>query len=253
MDSAHKRLHAAQAEEFKLLKERFREDPEAFWRHNKKTTIQWKKDQFIAALNACELVPVADPNNPTSLHRAAKAQIIKTLQAASPDLYDPTAVDMRVFRISDIDPEGLFRPTPAAPPPDPRMEAIQAKSQQAGQQAQIQQLEAQIKAATAQATIADKAKDRESRERIEQMKIQLQALKLKQEEIIHAHDAQRDAAMAGHQMQLDTAQKAQELHHDNISRVHKIQGDQVAQQHELRGGVIKTAMELEMEKERHNA
>jgi hypothetical protein len=27
---------AAQAEELQLLKERFKEDPEAFWRHNKR-------------------------------------------------------------------------------------------------------------------------------------------------------------------------------------------------------------------------
>jgi hypothetical protein len=245
MDSAHKRLHAAQAEEFKLLKERFREDPEAFWRHNKKTTIQWKKQQFIDALNVCELVPVADPNNPTSLHRIAKAMAIKTLQQASPDLYDPTAVDMRIMRIVDIDPEGLFRPTPAAPPPDPRMEAIQAKSQAEQAKTQIMQMQTQIKAAEAQANFADKAQERQSREKIEAMKIQLQQLKLKQEAIIHAHDLHQDATMNQHQMQLDAASKAQELHHENLSRANEMQGDQIAQQHELRGGLIKAAHEMQ--------
>lgn len=253
MDSAHKRLHAAQAEEFKLLKERFREDPEAFWRHNKKPTIQWKKDQFIAALNACELVPVADPNNPTSLHRAAKAQIIKTLQAASPDLYDPTAVDMRIFRISDIDPEGLFRPTPAPAAPDPRMVAIQEKAKAQQNQSQIQLLEAQIKAASSQAAVADKEKDRQSRERLEQMKIQLQALKLQQEQIIHAHDAQRDAAMAAHQLQINSVEKAHELQSNAISQVHELHGDRIARQHELQGGLVKTAVELQQEHEVHQA
>jgi hypothetical protein len=110
IDSAHKRLHAAQAEEFKLLKCRFREDPESFWRHNKKTTIQWKKDQFIEALNKCELVPVADPNNPTALHRYAKGQIIKELQKGDPTLYDPIGVDTRVLLAWPINPEGLFVP-----------------------------------------------------------------------------------------------------------------------------------------------
>jgi hypothetical protein len=253
MDSAHKRLHAAQAEEFKLLKERFREDPEAFWRHDKKQTIEWKKDQFIQALNSCELVPVADPNNPTSLHRIAKAMAIKTLQQASPQLYDPQAVDMRIMRIVDIDPEGLFRPTPAEPPPDPRFQAIQAKQQQAQQQAQIQQMEAQIKAATAQATFADKAQERQSRERIEAMKLQLADMRLKQEAVIHAHDLQQSTVESQQQMQMDRAQKIQELQHDHIARMSELQGDQIEQQHEMRGGVVKTAMELQMEHERHQA
>src|SRR5262249_8784816 len=33
-DAVHKRLYSAQAKEFQLLKERFKEDPEAFWRFN---------------------------------------------------------------------------------------------------------------------------------------------------------------------------------------------------------------------------
>ncbi|HEY6020311.1 MAG TPA: hypothetical protein VIY48_10520, partial [Candidatus Paceibacterota bacterium] len=71
MDAVHKRLHAAQAKEFMLLKDRFKEDPEAFWRHNKRPARQWTIEQFKQALNERELVPVADPNNPTSLHRIA--------------------------------------------------------------------------------------------------------------------------------------------------------------------------------------
>jgi hypothetical protein len=50
LDAVHKRLHTAQAQEFKLLKDRFKEDPEAFWRHNKKPTIPWRKEQFLKAL-----------------------------------------------------------------------------------------------------------------------------------------------------------------------------------------------------------
>ena len=253
MDSAHKRLHAAQAEEFKLLKERFRDDPEAFWRHNKRTTVQWKKEQFIDALNRNELVPVADPNNPTSLHRIAKAMAIKTLQQANSSLYDATAVDMRIMKICDIDPQGLFLASPTPPPPDPRMVAIQAKAQAEQQQNQIDQMEAQIKAASMQQQFADKAQERQSRERIENMKIELQKIKLQQEALIHAHDAQRDAAMAHNQMQLDTASKVQELHHDHISQAHEMAHDQVAQQHELRGGVIKTAQEIANDQERHHA
>lgn len=253
MDSAHKRLHSAQAEEFQLLVERFREDPEAFWRNSKGMTHQWEKDQFLKALDDYNLVPVADPNNPTSLHRAAKALGIKQLQAATPDIYDPVAVDMRVMRILDIDPSGLFRSEPAPPPPDPRMAAVQAKAQAEQQKNQIAQLETQIKAATAQQQFADKAQERASRERIENMKIQLQRLKLQQEQVIHAHDAARDAALAQHQAHLDAVGRMSEVHADSVARAHDLAADNAERQHELRGGIIKSAQEIAMEQQRHEA
>jgi hypothetical protein len=242
IDSAHKRLHASQAEEFKLLKERFQDDPEAFWRHNKKPTIQWEKDQFIEALEHNDLVPVADPNNPTSLHRIAKAMAIKQLQQGNPALYDAQAVDMRIMRIVDIDPTGLFAAQPAAPPPDPRMAAVQAKAQAEQGKMQILQLQTQIKAAELQASTQDKAQERASRERIEQMKLQLENMRIQQEQIIHAHDLQRDSAESVHKMQLDHAAHQQELQHDAISSLH-----------EVHGGRIKTAQEIAMDHERHRA
>ncbi len=242
IDSAHKRLHASQAEEFKLLKERFQEDPEAFWRHNKSPTIQWKKDQFIEALQHNELVPVADPNNPTSLHRIAKAMAIKQLQQGNPALYDAQAVDMRIMRIVDIDPSGLFAARPAAPPPDPRMAAVQAKAAAEQGKERILQLQMQIKAAELQFDMQDKEKERESRERIEQMKLELQRLRIQQEQIIHAHDFQKDVVESTHQMHLDQAAHQQELHHDAISAVH-----------EAVGGRIKSQQEIAMEQENHRA
>ena len=275
MDSAHKRLHAAQAEEFKLLKCRFQEDPEAFWRHNKKPTIQWKKDQFLAALDNCELVPVADPNNPTSLHRLAKGAIIKQLQTANQALYDPVAVDMRIMRISDIDPAGLFRATPAPPPPDPRMVAIQEKAKAQANTNQIQLMETKIKAATEAAAIQDKSQDRASREKIELMKIELEKLKIEEERLIHAHDAQRDAISAMHEMNLKgqahaqdlhhnalsqaqemhhaNLDKAQELHHNQVQNSLEASGNRASLQHEARGGAIKTTQEIANDQAVHDA
>lgn len=194
IDSAHKRLHAAQAEEFALLKERFKEDPESFWRHNKNPTIRWKKDQFIKALKENDLVPVADPNNPTSLHRIAKAMALKELQKGNPNLYDPVAIDMRIMRIVGIDPQGLFRPTPAPSPPDPRLVAIQQKAEQQANSGRVALLQAQIKAATAYAQMEDKEKERQSRERIALWEKEIELLQLQQAEVIHANDIRRDQA-----------------------------------------------------------
>lgn len=212
MDAVHKRLHSSQSREFQLLKERFKEDPEAFWRFNKKPALPWEKNQFIAALDNYNVVPVADPNNPTSLHRMAKATAIKQLQQASPALYDPMAVDKRIMRIAGVDPEGLFLDQPAPPPPDPRMEAIQAKAQQAQSQAAIAQAQAQIKAATAAQQSQDKAADRESRERIEAMKIELEKTRVMEESIIHAHDAEKAQIQLQHNMAMQAQEGQMKMH-----------------------------------------
>lgn len=213
MDSVHKRLHAAQAMEFKLLKQRFKEDPEAFWRHNKKPTIPWKKEQFIQALDNNELVPVADPNNPTSLHRVAKATAIKALQQANPAIYDAKAVDTRIMRIVGIDPEGLFAAQPAQPPPDPRIVTAQMKAQTDQAMGQLKIMELQLKAALSQQEMGDKAQDRASRERLEQMAIDLEKLRILEEQIIHGREQHADDT-SGH---LDTIMKYK-MHADKLAQ-----------------------------------
>lgn len=253
MDSAHKRLHAAQAEEFGLLKERFKEDPEAFWRHNKKTTIAWQKDQFIKALDDHNIVPVADPNNPTSLHRMAKAMAIKELQKASPNLYDPMSVDRRVMSIADINPEGLFRPVPAAPPPDPRMEAIRVKAAASDRQNQIQLLESKIKAATAHDQLTDKEKDRDSREKLEQMRIQRDILKMAREAEKDQAAGQMEAVKAAREMEDETARRAQELHLSAAETVAKLHHDQIGRHHEAQSEYARSQYEDEIEQRRHEA
>ena len=89
-----KRLHGAQAEEFGLLKERFREDPEAFWRHNKKPSREWEEAEFLAALDDFDLVPAADPNTPSMLHRVMQR--------------------MAVFQMALQTPPGVFKVVPTA-------------------------------------------------------------------------------------------------------------------------------------------
>lgn len=87
--AVNKRLHNAQAREFQLLKDRFRDDPEAFWRFNKKPAKAWEKAVLIQALEDYDLVPVSDPNNPTRMHRMAKAEAYKQMVAAAPTMFDP--------------------------------------------------------------------------------------------------------------------------------------------------------------------
>ena len=104
----------------------------------------------------------------------------------------------------------FIRPTPPQPP-DPRMEAIKEKAASQKRQSDIQLLETQIKAATQASAIADKQQDRASREKIEEMKIQLELLKIEEEKIIHAREAQNEAQQQALQMRMDAVGKAHEL------------------------------------------
>lgn len=253
MDSAHKRLHAAQNEEFGLLKCRFQEDPEALWRHNKHTSIQWDKDLFLKALENNNIVPVADPNNPTSMHRMAKAQAVKELQKASPDLYDPVKVDMKIGRMADINIEEVMRPVPAQPAPDPRMEAIKAKTEASNQQNQIQLRESEIKAQTAAAEIQDKAAERESREKIENMKIVQDHIKLQNEMTIHAHDAAHDMASKQQDMVLKAAQQKQDMHLNAASKLHEMHHENVSRSNNIYSEAAQGHAQNLMEQQKHHS
>jgi hypothetical protein len=267
MDAVHKRLTSAQAKEFMLLKERFREDPEAFWRHDKKQAFPWEKEQFLKALDDNNLVPVADPNNPTSMHRIAKAVVIKTLQQGAPDLYDPIAVDTRIMRIAGIDPEGLFRQTPAPPPPNPNLIAAQAKQQANQQNAQSQMIQAQIKLKIAQLTSQDKHMDRQSKERIEQLKLMHDRLQIENESIIHRQESHHDMQMKALDMIVDHHNEQTKMRNEIAMDQHKAAMDAQLQQQKQkqdaefkRGGMVmdlhhkhlEQTAKHEMDREQHD-
>jgi hypothetical protein len=261
MDSVHKRLHAAQAEEFGLLKERFREDPEAFWRHRKRPGAwKWTIDQFKQALQIRELVPVSDPNNPTSLHRIAKAIALLTLSQQFSTFFNPLAVLKRVLRVSGIDAEGLLNAVPTQPPPDPRMEAIKAKAAAEAQMAQIQRFQAALKLKQMQLDSADKAADRKSRETVEQLQIELEKMRVQQEAIIHSHDMQRDdresqqgmendRMEAAHGMVLDHIQNQQKLAMDAQKHGQQMQVDQHKAHQQVAVDLVKHQAQMEKDRQ----
>lgn len=229
MDAVHKRLHTAQAIEFKLLKKRFKDDPEAFWRHNKRPTIPWRKEQFLAALENNDLVPVADPNNPTSLHRIAKATAIKQLQQANPAIYDPVAVDKRIMRTVGIDPEGLFKQTPDQPEPDPRTLAVIQKTQAQQQQTAIRGAELQLKAKTMMTQWENDRLERESRERVEEMKILGERMRLQQGELMHEREFMRDSLRAQHDMEMKEREHFRDIAKEHAEAMAKVRDGQMEQ------------------------
>jgi hypothetical protein len=93
LNAVHKRMHTAQAEEFALLMRCFKEHPESFVGRCKKPSMEWTVDNFVKALEDCDLVPQADPNTASQAQRIMKVSALKQLAMANPSLYDATAVD----------------------------------------------------------------------------------------------------------------------------------------------------------------
>lgn len=78
--SVHKALHAAQAEEFELIAELLRDDPEALWRGNRRPALGAAQAERVKklkeALDNLDITPKADPNVPSHIHRISKAQAL---------------------------------------------------------------------------------------------------------------------------------------------------------------------------------
>jgi hypothetical protein len=164
MSAVHKRMHAAQAREFQLLKDLFKESPESFWKDNAFPANSWTPDVLVRALNNVNLVPMADPNTPSQTARIQKAMAIKQLQAANPTLYDAKVVDQRILTMFGIeDADDLFNKNPQGPQSDPSMMmTAQAKMIDA----QAKAAEVKVRALDAAADAQNRAADRESKEKI---------------------------------------------------------------------------------------
>lgn len=154
MNAVHKRLHAAQAEEFQLLVRCFRENPESFWTRCKRPTVQWNEQIFMQAIDDCELVPQADPNTASATQRLMKIMALKTLQSATPSMYDPVAVDTAALKAMGwSNPEQFLVPESAQQNPPPELLEAMAKIDNEKQKTQIAAQDAQTRQMVAQAKI----------------------------------------------------------------------------------------------------
>jgi hypothetical protein len=178
LNAVHKRMHQAQSKEFQLLKREFKKNPECLWISNVNPSFGRNVQQLGAALANKNIVPKADPNCASQTLRIQKAIAIKTLASQSPQLYDMMAVDKRIMEMVGIeDVDGLFTQNPAGPGPDP-VKMLDSQSKMLSAQAKM--ADQQVQAQDSQIDAANHAADRDSKERIE-------TLKLKQSEVVH-HD-----------------------------------------------------------------
>lgn len=167
LNAVHKRMHAAQAEEFQLLARTFKENPESFWQKKNKPSYPWSEQTFMQALNDCELVPQSDPNTASHTQRLMKVMALKQLQSASPGMYDPIAIDTAALKaIGWSNPEQFLAPQSVQQNPPPELIEKQAKAKAEGMKAEASMLDAQTRAQSSQM----KAK-------VDMMKMQLDMLK----------------------------------------------------------------------------
>lgn len=147
MNAVHKRMHAAQAKEFQLLKREFREHPESFFQRGCKSKTSWDKAKFLAALNNCDLVPQADPNTSSSGQRLLKVQALMMLSQQMPTLYDPIKIHMAaLMALGWSNPDEFFVPPQARAAPPPQLVQMQAqmKNEQAETQAKVTESQARM-------------------------------------------------------------------------------------------------------------
>jgi len=147
LNAVHKRLHAAQTEEFGLLVRCFKENPESFWQRNRKPALQWDQTRFLSALSNVEFVPQADPNTSSHAQRLLKLMGLKQLQGLNPSMYDPIAIDTAVLQgMGWSNPSQFMVPPSAQGKPLPELVEKMAKAQTDKTNADARMLDSQTRA-----------------------------------------------------------------------------------------------------------
>ena len=130
LNAVHKRMHAAQSEEFSLLVRCFKENPEAFWQQNRRPARPWDEETFQRALEQADLVPQADPNTASQTQRLMKVVALKQIQASNPSMYDPIAIDTAALQaVGWSNPEQFMIPANAQGQIPPEMQRAMAELQ----------------------------------------------------------------------------------------------------------------------------
>jgi hypothetical protein len=157
MNSVHKRLHSAQAEEFQLLKKCFSDNPESFWQRNKTPSYPWDEVTFRQALDNYYLVPQADPNTASHTQRMMKTMALIQLAQTAPDMYDLKAVNRQALRTIGYNPDEFVKKDSGEMSPQAMASAIglEATKAKMANESMKTQSDAALKAAQAQKTMSE--------------------------------------------------------------------------------------------------
>jgi len=193
LNAVHKRMHAAQAEEFKMLVRLFKENPESFWQRNRKPAMQWDEQTFLQALEDCDLVPQADPNTASHGQRVMKIMALKQLQQQNPSMYDPIAIDTAALQaIGWSNPQQFLAPPQAQASPPPELQEKMAKIKVAQQDADTRRMVAQAKVAETQQGGANAGKPANPMEALNLQVKQQEVQQKAQDALLDAENRKRD-------------------------------------------------------------
>ena len=129
MNSVHKRMHSAQAEEFALLGRCFKEHPESFWQRNRKPNIPQDEAIFLQALEDYLIVPQADPNTSSHSQRIMKVAALIQMATADPAGFNLPEVRREALTTIGWTNADQFLAPPMPPQPNPEAQAKMADSQ----------------------------------------------------------------------------------------------------------------------------
>lgn len=223
LNAVHKRMHSAQAQEFQLLAKCFKENPTSFWQRNRKPARKWDEETFLRALEEADLVPQADPNTSSHSQRLMKVVALKQLQSASPNLYDPIAVDKEALKaIGWSNPEQFMLPDSAKDQPSPEilkgMEELKIKHQEADAKTLTAQTNAKAKMDEANKPADSKADDtpiQAAKLQLENKHLDFQKAKAVLDYKAVEKDAEADDAKAKMELQGDLVTSHSKLVHED--------------------------------------
>lgn len=196
MMAAHKGMHTAQSEELDLILDLFREEPESFWKGNKKVKPDfWTEQRLFQALDTYSMVPRSDPNVPSHVHRIMK--VVALIQLAQQPLFagrlDPDTVLRRALAAMKEDPTGLvIQPPPGQKPPGPD----EIKAAAALKSADAKMLGEENKAQQWKVDLAKEQIDSVQQIREGENKIAVQNIELQRDVIKHQAEGQKATLQA---------------------------------------------------------
>ena len=236
MSAVHKRLHQAQGAEFDMLKALLKEDPEALWRHNKKSKVlalltaqagqqplvdaedqaeARHREKFLVALSNCELIPRADPNTSSQTERYLKVTALRQMAQTNPSL-DMDAIDRRALNTLGVDdPDTLFKPPPPPGSAAPAPENITAEATMMAAQARMQEAQTSAASAATKAQLDQQEQQTDSAARAQEdaTKERIANLQVARELIIHqSEQASTQAAQEKAQQATQQSQSADQAH-----------------------------------------
>jgi len=201
LDSVHKGMHIAQAEEFDLLKDLFKEDPDSLLcaAAPGSPASQWEKEDIIRALNDCNLTPQADPNTPSHTIRVMKAVALVQLVQLNPAMWDLHAVVRRVATMvgmGNIDelfapPQGQMDGKTSQKMQELMVKVMQLRQKEGDSQrkAQLDYLSEQLKVISQGMQVQSTRETNQSRERIEGAKLEQKRFETMQSALVHPEAA----------------------------------------------------------------